>query len=185
MCGDNRGSASCKRDDGVMSFDKAFELTIGHEGGYVNDKDDRGGETNWGISKRSYPDEDIKNLTIERAKEIYKKDYWERQSLHLVDDANIAIEIFDTSVNMGVGKGGKIFQEALNLTNRNERDYANIVVDGAIGAKTISAYRKCKNKKLLFNLLNFLQAEFYIELMRKREVNEKFIGWFNRVIITK
>ena len=167
------------------AFEKAFEMTIGHEGGYVNDPDDPGGQTKYGISKRAYPDEDIKNLTIGRAKELYKRDYFEKQSLHLVDDENIAIEVFDTSVNMGVGRGGKIFQEALNLANRNERDYDNIGVDGAVGSKTISAYRKCPNKRLLFNLLNFLQAEFYIKLMRKREINEKYIGWFDRVEIIR
>ena len=168
-----------------MSFDKAFKRTIVHEGGYVDDPDDRGGETNFGISKRAYPDEDIKNLTLERAKDLYRRDYWHRQSCHLIDDEDIAMELFDTSVNMGVGRGGKIFQEALNLANRNERDYENINVDGAVGPLTISTYRKSRNKRRLFNIMNFLQAEFYIELMRKNEVYEKYVGWFDRIEIIK
>ena len=57
-------------------FDKAFEFTIGVEGGYVNDPSDPGGETKFGVSKKSYPNLDIKNLTITQAKEIYYKDYW-------------------------------------------------------------------------------------------------------------
>lgn len=170
----------------MKSFDIAFSKTIGHEGGYVNDPDDKGGETNFGISKRSYPDEDIKNLTLQRAKELYYRDFWKKQSCHLLEDyENIAIELFDTSVNMGVGRGGKIFQEAINLSNRNERDYNNIAVDGAIGAKTISAFRACKNKNLLYKIMNILQGEFYINLMRKNEVYEKYVGWFNRVEISK
>jgi lysozyme family protein len=58
------------------SFDRAFELTVGLEGGYSNDPRDPGGETNYGISKRYHPGEDIKNMTVERAKEIYLNEYW-------------------------------------------------------------------------------------------------------------
>jgi len=167
-------------------FDEAFKQTIGHEGGYVNDPDDKGGETKYGISKRSYPDINIKELSFEQAKEIYFKDYWERQGCHLMEGhPEIAIEIFDTSVNMGVGRGAKIFQEALNLSNRNEKDYRDIAVDGGIGSITISTLRACKNKRLLFNVMNILQGEFYINLMRKNSVYEKYIGWFNRVEIIK
>ncbi len=170
----------------MTPFEQAFQITLGHEGNYVNDPDDPGGETKYGVSKRSYPDVDIASLTIEQAKAIYKKDYWEKQSCHLMEDwPDVAIEIFDTSVNMGVGRGGKIFQEALNLANRNERDYQNIGVDGGIGAKTISAFRSNKNKRLLFTIMNLLQGEFYIRLMRKNETMEKYQGWFSRIEIKK
>jgi len=168
------------------AFNRAFALTIGHEGGYVNDPTDKGGETNFGISKRAYPNEDIKNLTIERAKELYYNDYWLKQSCHLLEGyPEIAIELFDTSVNMGVGRGAKIFQEALNLANRNQRDYENIIIDGGIGAKTISTFRACKKKRMLFNIMNLLQGEFYINLMRRNENYEKYVGWFDRVDIIK
>ena len=59
-----------------MNFDAAFERLIGHEGGYTAGVGDPGGETKFGISKRSYPREDIKNLTLEQAKVIYRKDFW-------------------------------------------------------------------------------------------------------------
>lgn len=169
-----------------VNFEVAFKATIGHEGGYVNDPVDKGGETNFGISKRAYPDEDIKNLTLDRAKELYYKDYWVKQSCHLLEGyPDIAIEIFDTSVNMGVGRGGKIFQEALNLSNRNRKDFNDIGVDGSIGAKTISAFRSCKKKRMLFNVMNILQGEFYINLMRKNPTYEKYVGWFDRIQIIK
>ena len=54
-----------------ISFDKAFEILIGHEGGYVNHPDDPGGETKFGISKRSYPDVNIAALTLDDSKLIY------------------------------------------------------------------------------------------------------------------
>jgi lysozyme family protein len=53
------------------SFDAAISFVLSHEGGYSFDENDPGGETRWGISKRSHPNEDIKNLTVDRAKEIY------------------------------------------------------------------------------------------------------------------
>ena len=58
----------------LTTFDEIIDLTLEHEGGYVHDPSDLGGETNFGIAKRFYPDVDIKNLTKEGAKEIYKKD---------------------------------------------------------------------------------------------------------------
>ncbi len=57
-------------------FNKAVRIILAHEGGYVNHPADPGGETNMGISKRSYPDLDIKNLTVAMAKEIYFRDFW-------------------------------------------------------------------------------------------------------------
>lgn len=179
-----------------MSFNKAFKLTIGHEGGYTTDPDDRGnwtsgviGEghlkgTKYGISAMSYPDLNIGGLTVDQAKEIYKQDFWDKMKADEVD-LDIGIELFDTAVNTGIGKATRIFQEALNLSNRNEKDYSNIIVDGQIGAKTIGAYQANRNKKLLYNIMNILQGEHYINLMRRKEMFEKYIGWFNRVDIIK
>ena len=50
-----------------LTFDTAFDRLIGHEGGYVNNPADPGGETKYGISKRSYPSLNIANLTREMA----------------------------------------------------------------------------------------------------------------------
>jgi len=165
-------------------FDKAFRLTIGHEGGYVFDKDDKGGETKFGISKRSYPKEDIKNLTIERAKKIYLKDFWLKQKCDQIVNMGspaIAVELFDSSVNFGFHRAGKFLQEGLNLSNRNEKDFPDIYVDGSIGPRTIGVLFKCRNRALLFKFMNILQGEKYINLMRKNPVYEKYVGWLNRV----
>jgi lysozyme family protein len=70
------------------------------EGGYVNDPHDPGGETKFGICKRSYPELDIKNLTIEKAMDIYKRNYWD--PLQLEDlPFSVAFVIFDTAINTG------------------------------------------------------------------------------------
>ena len=84
------------------NFDKAFDLLMELEGGFVDDSKDAGGATKYGISKRAYPDEDIKNLTPARAKELYLRDYWIPAKC---DDLSAPwdIVVFDTAVNMGVG----------------------------------------------------------------------------------
>ena len=85
----------------VNQFERAFEIVVGLEGGYVNDPRDPGGETNWGISKRSYPALDIPSLTREQAKSIYKSDYWDK----IDGDSRPwgpALVMFDCAVNQGV-----------------------------------------------------------------------------------
>lgn len=82
-------------------FDKAIKVVLAHEGGYVNDPNDLGGETNFGISKRSYPTVDIKNLTREQAVEIYRGDWWERYRYGDIEDLDVATKVFDLAVNMG------------------------------------------------------------------------------------
>ena len=168
----------------MNDYQKAFERVIGHEGGYVNDPDDPGGETKFGISKRSYPNLEIETLTLKDAKKIYYNDFWLKQKCDQLEE-NIAIELFDTSVNMGNGQGAKIFQKALNLTNRNQKDYHNIKVDGGIGPKTLKAYEANKNERRLYNVMNILQGAFYVDIMERNEVAEKYVGWFDRVTVVK
>jgi len=84
-------------------FNRCIGTILQHEGGYVNNPNDPGGETNMGISKRSYPKEDIKNMTIGRAKEIYFRDYWTPCGCENIGDIKLALALFDSAVNCGVG----------------------------------------------------------------------------------
>ena len=110
-----------------MTFDEAFDRLMGHEGGYVNDPRDPGGETNWGISKRSYPHLDIATLSREQAKEIYRRDFWERANADQFDGA-IAFQVFDTAVNSGIGTAIKLLQRAVGVKD-----------DGVVGPITLRA----------------------------------------------
>lgn len=107
-----------------MNFDKAFEQLIGNEGGYVNDPRDPGGETKYGISKRSYPGENIAGLTLERAKAIYLRDYWGPAGCDAWPDL-VKFEVFDIAVNMGVKTAVMMLQRAVGAG-----------VDGVIGPQT-------------------------------------------------
>lgn len=160
----------------MSDFRAAFERTFGFEGGYVNDPDDPGGETKWGISKRSYPHLDIKNLTRPQAEEIYLRDYWSRLRLDEVLDANIAAEMFDTGVNCGLSSAVTIAQRTCNALG------SHLVVDSYIGPMTLRALNDHarRHRDTLLVTLNCLQAARYVELT---EVNEKkkkyFRGWIN------
>jgi lysozyme family protein len=148
-----------------MNFDSAFEKLIGHEGSYVNDPRDPGGETNWGISKRSYPDIDIKSLTIEQAKALYKRDYWDRarcDSLHPI----IAFQVFDAAVNSGIGQSIRFLQKAVGVAD-----------DGVVGPKTLAAIQQ----QDLAELIARFNAE-RLEFMTKLSNWDRFgKGWARRI----
>ncbi len=99
-----------------MYFEGIFDRLLGHEGGYVNDPKDLGGETNWGISKRSYPTLDIKNLSREQAKAIYLKDFWTPLNGEQLYDG-VAWQLFDMAVNSGIGAAIRTYQKAIGVVD--------------------------------------------------------------------
>lgn len=95
------------------NFDRCLTFVLKWEGGYSYDKDDPGGETNFGIDKRSHPDLDIKNLTLEKAKEIYFREYWIPSSCDkMVWPYDIIT--FDAAVNLGQKRAFILNQEYPN-----------------------------------------------------------------------
>ncbi len=109
-------------------FEKALRHTLRWEGGYVHDPRDPGGETKYGISKRSFPGLEIAALTQEDAERIYKANYWDRCRCEELP-GSIAILLFDGAVNQGVGAAVRCLQQALG----------NVTIDGLIGPQTIGA----------------------------------------------
>ena len=97
-----------------MDFDTAFNRLMGHEGKYSNDPQDPGGETNWGISKRSYPNEDIKNLTRDQAAIIYMRDFWNPLG---ASDPAIKYQVFDFAVNSGIQTAIRKLQSAIGVAD--------------------------------------------------------------------
>jgi len=174
------------------AFERAFIETIDLEGGYVNDPADPGGETKFGISKRSYPTINIAAMTIDQAKAIYRRDYWEacrldevrRERIYgemfdtAVNRDLISGEIFDTAVNMGRKAAVLIAQRALNFLGED------LVEDGKIGQKTISALNKWSKKdtKALFICLNGFQFSQYRMIIKNNRRSIKFArGWTKRI----
>ena len=98
----------------ALTFDQAFERLMGHEGGYVNDPRDPGGETKWGISKRSYPGVDIKSLTRQGAAEIYRRDFWDPLGQA---PAAVKFQVFDFAVNSGISTAVRKLQAAIGVAD--------------------------------------------------------------------
>lgn len=179
-----------------MSFDKAFTHTVGIEGGYVNDPADRGGETNWGITRETanrygYTGS-MRDLTIEQAKAIYKRGFWDVMGLDAVLQRSeaLALELFDTGVNVGTSRAARWLQEALNSLNGQGRHYADIKEDGDIGPKTLAALdgfltaRGHEGLRVLLATLNVLQGAHYVALARGSESQERFLyGWILQRVV--
>ena len=152
------------------TFNEIIEVVLEHEGGYVNDPDDAGGETKYGITKRWYPSVDIKNLTIEQAKKIYHTDYWRPAKCDEVP-SQLKHIYFDMCVNFGRKGAVKVLQQAANSTTRNKID-----VDGGIGPATLKAIRNLSIDRVrAYRVLRF--ANIVID----KPNQEKFwVGWYRR-----
>lgn len=112
------------------NFERALTIILREEGGYVNDPTDPGGETNFGISKRQYPDVDIKNLTHEQVAAIYKRDYWDKVKGDELPWP-LCLFVFDAAVNQGCDAKAnyaaqKLLQKALDVAQ-----------DGILGPATM------------------------------------------------
>lgn len=142
-----------------FDFQKALNRTQLNEGGYNNDKDDRGGETNMGITKRYYPNEDIKNLTRERANAILYRDYWLKYKINTLP-VEISDIVFDNAVVQGQGTAIKNLQRALNV-----RD------DGIIGQETIDALKGANYQEI--KKLFSINANAIEDIYQRNDLSQK------------
>lgn len=179
-----------------MTVDQIIDATIGKEGGYSNHPSDAGGETMWGITaavaRANGYNGSMRAMPRSEAVRIYREQYFVKPGFAKVAEISprVAEELFDTGVNMGDTWPRRWLQQWLNALNRQGRDYADIVEDGAIGPATVGALgrliavrgRKAAEDVLLKGL-NSSQGARYLELARQRSANEDFVfGWLaNRV----
>jgi lysozyme family protein len=113
-----------------VTFDQVFDKLINHEGGYVFNPHDPGGETKFGISKRSYPHLDIHSLTLADAKTIYKRDFWDRAQCDKLHP-DLAFDLFDGAVNSGIGQAIRWLQRAVGVAD-----------DGVVGPLTLASINR-------------------------------------------
>lgn len=116
-----------------MTFDEAFTQLLGHEGGYSDHKADPGGKTQFGITERVARAHgftgDMRTLTRDEAKSIYRADYWEPVRADELPQ-QVRYDVFDGAVNSGVNQSVKWLQRAAGAAD-----------DGIIGPKTLAAVR--------------------------------------------
>lgn len=160
-----------------ISFDLAWSRLIDHEGGLSMDRDDPGNwtggavgrgqlkGTKYGISAASYPDEDIANLTLERAKYLTKRDFWDKASGDELDGA-VAFQLFDASYNHGAGNAIRMLQRAVGASD-----------DGQIGPASLAKiHAMTLNDQLL--RFNAQRIRFFTKLSTFTKYGR---GWMNRV----
>jgi len=167
----------------LTKFDKAVEIVLKHEGGLTDNPNDPGGLTNFGIAKKFYPDVDIASLIETEAREIYKRDYWDKSICEDLPE-QLAINFFDSIVNYGIKGASKILQKATNkiLSNAN---IELLLVDGIIGPKTLDKVMLIVSlSPELFNSYFLLErTNYYVSIANERKQSRTFLlGWLNRIM---
>ena len=180
----------------MTTFDRALRYTLGIEGEYSDHPSDSGGKTRYGITEQKarawgYTGS-MSELPVSLAIRIYREDYWDIIRLDQVAELSepVALEMFDTGVNCGIGVPVRFLQRMLNAFNRQQVDYPDIAVDGIMGRNTLAALRAFLTRRgklgsqVLVEALNSLQGAFYTDLAERRPKDEDFMfGWFaNRVL---
>ena len=153
----------------LSTFEEIIEKVLKHEGGYVNDPDDAGGETNYGISKKAFPDIDIKNLTRKEAKEIYKNEYWDKSKVEKVPKRLRHI-YFDMCVNFGTSGAISVLQRSANSRG------SKLSIDGKLGPLTLGSIKNIETERVrAYRILRFAK------IVSNTAANEKYwFGWYNR-----
>ena len=147
-----------------MNFDPAFDRLIGNEGGYANNPADPGGETNWGIAKRFHPGVDIKSLTRDQAKEIYRVEFWQAGQMDQYNGA-IGFQVFDAAVNHGIQTAIRMLQRA-----------ADVADDGWVGPMTVAAVKAHSVTDILMRFIA-MRIKFWTRLSTWPTFGD---GWANR-----
>ncbi|ELY4034529.1 glycoside hydrolase family 108 protein [Cronobacter sakazakii] len=160
------------------------------EGSYVDNPADRGGPTKWGITEKTARAHgykgNMRDLSRDEAYRILENDYWTAPGFDRVAQYSlpVAFELCEAGTNIGPSIPSRWLQRWLNVFNRQQTMYSDVVVDGVIGKNTLSALKTYLDKRgkegesVLVKALNCTQGDYYLEITEKREANEAFIyGW--------
>ena len=148
-----------------MTFAEACDRLLGHEGGYTPGRGDPGGETNWGISKRSYPHVNIKALTRQQAVAIYRRDFWNRVHADTLLDG-VAFQLFDFAVNSGIETAVRYLQRAVGVAD-----------DGHWGPRSRAAAKRMSESDTIMRL----SAERLDFMTRLKNWPIASRGWARRI----
>ena len=152
-----------------MTYGELFDRLIGHEGGYVNDPNDPGGETKWGISKRSYPHLNIRDLTRDDARQIYETDFWNRiNGERLIQRGfdGVSWQLLDFAVNSGIETAVRYLQRAVGVAD-----------DGVWGPYSQAAIESMSESDVIM-LLNAERLDFMRRLRNWKHASK---GWAGRI----
>ena len=146
-------------------FEVAVDFILSVEGGLVDDPTDPGGLTKFGISQRAYPNLNIRELTADAAKALYRQDYWNRCSCDKLPGA-IAFVVFDCAVNQGVSASVRMLQRSLNVTQ-----------DGVIGPATLTAAAAQRPAAIIAEMIARRSLAYALSPI----IASNGLGWFRRL----
>lgn len=177
------------------NFDKAVLVVLKHEGGFIDDPDDVGGATNYGVSLRyllaegdlevgdidgdgDIDADDIRNMQPQDAKKIYKLKWWDKYGYEHIQDLALATKVFDLAVNMGGRQAHKLLQRAVRSSG------ITLTEDGMLGPRSfsaISALTEAGHGDAILAGLRSEAAGFYRILIARKAVFKKYErGWLAR-----
>jgi len=166
----------------MADFEQAVSVVLKHEGGFCDNPNDPGGATMRGISRRFLAGhgmydaaEDIKNLTEDFAKDIYKKFFWIPNKYEAFVDQNVATKVFDAAVNMGAQRANRLLQRALGALG-NE----GIVPDGFVGSQTLEFVNKADPARLIRKCSEEFAAYYTVLASRNPTLREFLPNWLHR-----
>lgn len=160
-----------------INFKKAVGILLIQEGGYVNDPDDPGGETNFGISKRSYPQLDIKNLTPDKAISIYYQDFWLKYKLNTLSSSVISTQLLLMFVNLSPVSAATCVQKAINSIKNC------VAVDGILGSQTLQMVNSLPECHIVDHLRLELVKFYLSRVSINRKQLKNLEGWIRRAMI--
>lgn len=165
----------------MANFEQALKKTLEHEGGYVNDPDDPGGETYKGIARKMHPNWEGWGIIAKRGlkapeldaavADFYRKEFWK---FDLVTSQLIAESIFDFGVNAGMSTSVRLAQRVLEID-----------ADGVLGANTIKAINEA-NEEAFLAAYTVAKVYRYVSICKNRPTSKKYLyGWLCRTLNTK
>lgn len=157
----------------MRTFNDYLKVILKHEGGYIDHPSDPGGATKYGISQRSYPALNIKELTIQDASAIYYNDYWLKLKIENIKNEELKLHIFDMAVNAGIKTAIKLLQGIVGTTQDGILGPRSEAKIGLYEDDIVENYKKAR-------------IDYYNKLIKNKPQLQVFIkGWINRINSTK
>jgi len=155
-----------------QNFEECLEMLLEHEGGYVNNENDRGGMTNLGVTRRVYEDwvdrpvteQEMRDLTPEDVAPIYRKNYADRIHFDSLP-SGLDWACLDWAINSGASRPAKAIQRAVGAT-----------ADGVIGPKTLQLVAE-KDPEFIIDYVYTVRQSFYESLDDYKHFGR---GWSRR-----
>lgn len=170
----------------MANFDEAIQCVLKNEGGFVDDPDDPGGATNFGLSIRflhtlktfrNITEDQLKNMSKDEAISIYKSELWDRYQYDRITPDPIATKLFDISVDIGQANAVKVIQKACNEINKN-----TIYQDGVLGPMTVNTVNESDQDLLMKQFKAFCLRYYYKITVINPKLLKYLTGWERRAL---